>query len=257
MQVIFIHHSCFLVEVDEKVLLFDWFGGDSVEGFHFGGVVPEYEPDTPIYVFASHAHRDHFDPSALSWAERYGNIRYILSKDCKPVARDFLKSEGSADRGIKDASDKRITYVSPMGQASVGDVHIETLRSTDAGVAFYVETRGASFFHAGDLGNWRWEGAGDLVNGSMDANYRSQVQKLAKKKINLAFVPMDPRLGENQFLGIDYFLRHTDAEYVFPMHMWRDYSGIREYKKRLSSDAMADRVVEIACENQVFDIMEE
>ena len=28
MQVIFIHHSCFLVEVDEKVLIFDWFAGD-------------------------------------------------------------------------------------------------------------------------------------------------------------------------------------------------------------------------------------
>lgn len=32
MQVIFIHHSCFLVEVDEKVLIFDWFDGDRVEG---------------------------------------------------------------------------------------------------------------------------------------------------------------------------------------------------------------------------------
>ena len=38
MQVIFIHHSCFLVEVDEKVLIFDWFDGDRVEGYHFGGV---------------------------------------------------------------------------------------------------------------------------------------------------------------------------------------------------------------------------
>ena len=32
MQVIFIHHSCFLVEVDEKVLIFDWFAGDRVNG---------------------------------------------------------------------------------------------------------------------------------------------------------------------------------------------------------------------------------
>ena len=39
MQVIFIHHSCFLVEVDEKVLIFDWFDGDRVEGYHFGGVI--------------------------------------------------------------------------------------------------------------------------------------------------------------------------------------------------------------------------
>ena len=45
MQVIFIHHSCFLVEVDEKVLIFDWFDGDRVEGYHFGGVLPEYEPE--------------------------------------------------------------------------------------------------------------------------------------------------------------------------------------------------------------------
>lgn len=39
MQVIFVHHSCFVVEVDEKVLIFDWFGGERVEGYHFGGVL--------------------------------------------------------------------------------------------------------------------------------------------------------------------------------------------------------------------------
>lgn len=72
MQVIFIHHSCFLVEVDEKVLIFDWFDGDRVEGYHFGGVLPEYEPDTPVYVFASHKHRDHFDMDVLHLAK---NIR--------------------------------------------------------------------------------------------------------------------------------------------------------------------------------------
>ncbi len=57
MQVIFVHHSCFVVEVDEKVLIFDWFGGERVEGYHFGGVLPVYEPDTPVYVFASHKHQ--------------------------------------------------------------------------------------------------------------------------------------------------------------------------------------------------------
>lgn len=35
MQVIFIHHSCFLVEVDEKVLIFDWFAGDPSKDTHF------------------------------------------------------------------------------------------------------------------------------------------------------------------------------------------------------------------------------
>ena len=31
MQVIFIHHSCFLVEVDDLVLIFDYFGGERIE----------------------------------------------------------------------------------------------------------------------------------------------------------------------------------------------------------------------------------
>ena len=105
----------------------------------------------------------------------------------------------------------------------------KTLRSTDAGVAFYVKTNGASFYHAGDLNNWKWDGAGELVNGIMDVNYKNQIKKLAKKDINLAFVPFDPKLGMYQSLGMEYFLENTNAEYVFPMHMWQDYSGIQPF----------------------------
>ena len=43
MQIIFIHHSCFLVELDDKVLIFDYFDGDKVEGMHFTGKLPSYE----------------------------------------------------------------------------------------------------------------------------------------------------------------------------------------------------------------------
>ena len=132
------------------------------------------------------------------------------------------------------------------------DLEIETLRSTDAGVAFYVKTNGASFYHAGDLNNWKWDGAGELVNGIMETNYKNQIKKLAKKDINLAFVPFDPKLGMYQSLGMEYFLENTNAEYVFPMHMWQDYSAIREYKKHITNLGMADRVIEIERENQVF-----
>ena len=170
MQVIFIHHSCFLVEVDEKVLIFDWFAGDRIKGYTFCGVIPEYEPDTPVYVFASHKHQDHFDMDVLHWAEKYKNIHYILSKDCK-MSPHFLQKHGFPD----DIREK-ITYVSAGEKYQVDDVKIETLRSTDAGVAFYVETRGATFFHAGDLNDWTWEGAGDLINGRMRREYRTQIK---------------------------------------------------------------------------------
>lgn len=251
MQVIFIHHSCFLVEVDEKVLIFDWFDGDRVEGWHFGGTLPEYEPDTPIYVFASHKHRDHFDMDVLRWAERYTNIHYIFSKDCR-MSPHFLEKHGFPS-GIS----KKILYVSACVKYEVDDLHIETLRSTDAGVAFYVGTKGVYIYHGGDLNDWKWEGAGDLVNGMMTSNYRGQIKRLANKKIHVAFVPADPRLGEHQFAGLDYFLEHTDADYVFPMHMWQDYSGIREYCRKISNAAMAERVAWIIHENQSFPIGEE
>ena len=124
-------------------------------------------------------------------------------------------------------------------------------------MAFYVETNGAAFYHAGDLNDWHWDGAGDLINGAMRTNYRSQIRRLSGKKIHLAFVPADPRLMEHQFDGMNYFLEHTDADYVFPMHMWQDYSALPNYRKRISNAAMAERVVEIKHENQIFEILEE
>lgn len=246
MQVTFIHHSCFLVEIDEKVFIFDYFGQNRVNGYHFTGQLPTYEADTPIYVFASHHHQDHYDMDILRWAEYYTNIHYILAKDIR-ISPNFLQKHG-----INPAVRDRVTFVAPGKQYEVDNVKIRTLSSTDAGVAFYVEVDGVTLFHAGDLNDWRMEGAGDLINGKVRRYYRHEIKKLAEFPINIAFVPMDPRLGEYQKDGIDYFLRTTDAEYVFPMHMWQDYTGIALYKKQVSNRQMAERIIEIQRENQVF-----
>ena len=58
MNVLFIHHSCFIVELDTKVLVFDYFNGDRVNGYTFRGTLPVYDADTPMYFFASHKHQD-------------------------------------------------------------------------------------------------------------------------------------------------------------------------------------------------------
>ena len=75
MQIVFIHHSCFLVEIDDKVLIFDYFDGDRVNGYKFTGKIPTYEPQTRIYMYSSHCHQDHFDMDILRWADRYTNIK--------------------------------------------------------------------------------------------------------------------------------------------------------------------------------------
>ena len=133
------------------------------------------------------------------------------------------------------------------------DVKIRTFLSTDAGVAFAVEADGKHIYHAGDLHNWTWEGAGDLVNGKMERGYKHQVNQMADMYFDAAFVVLDPRLEQHKFKGFDYFLKNVSAKYVFPMHMWQDYSGIEEYKKRIPNSGMADRLMDITGENQVFD----
>lgn len=246
MQVIFIHHSCFLVEIDDKVLIFDYFKGDRVNDYNFNGKIPSYEPDTPIYMFASHCHQDHFDMDILRWSERYTNIKYILSKDIR-ISPNFLKKH-NIDPKVRE----HVTFVTRDKEYELDGIKITTINSTDAGVAFYVDVDGATFFHAGDLNDWRMEGAGDLINGRINKAFRHQINKIKDKPINIAFIPLDPRIGKFTFEGIDYFLKNTDAEYVFPMHMWQEYSKIVEFKRRLTNKSMADRVMEISRENQIF-----
>ena len=246
MQVIFLHHSSFLVEIDDKVLIFDYFDGDKVNGYSFKGKIPEYAPDTKIYMFASHSHKDHYDMDVLRLADKYENIKYIFSKDIR-ISPNFLSKHGINPK-VRD----RVTFVVPDKDYDVDGIKIKTLRSTDTGVAFYINVDGVTLFHAGDLNDWKWEGAGDLINGKQTREFRHQIKKISDKPINFAFVPMDPRQKNDMFLGIDYVLKNTDAEFIFPMHMWQDYSGIKEYKKRISNSGMADRIIEIERENQVF-----
>ena len=251
MQVVFIHHSCFLIEVDDKVLIFDYFDGNKVNGYTFTGKIPEYERDTKIYMFASHSHQDHYDMDILRWSEKYPNLKYIFSKDIR-ISPHFLTKHG-----IDPAVREKVLFVAADKKYELDGIKIRTFRSTDAGVAFYVDVNGACFFHAGDLNDWNWEGIGELTNASQTRTYHFQIRQLSKLPIHLAFVPMDPRLGANQYDGFDFFVKNTEAEYIFPMHMWQNYDGIKYYKGKISNSGMAERIVDISRENQVFLIGEE
>ena len=168
------------------------------------------------------------------------------------MSPNFLKKHGF-DPLIKE----KITYTAVRAKYEIeGGVQVETLRSTDAGVAFYVQTNGISVFHAGDLNDWSFEGADDLTSWKMRREFQSEIKRLANKDINIAFVPMDPRLGKNQWNAMDFFLEHTEAECVFPMHMWQDYSGIETYIRHQKNTKLAEKVVVISQENEEFDIKE-
>ena len=50
MKVTFIEHSGFMVEMEQNVLLFDYYQGE----------IPSFDGSKTLYVFASHSHADHY-----------------------------------------------------------------------------------------------------------------------------------------------------------------------------------------------------
>ena len=202
MKVTYTKHSGFAVELADKTLLFD----------HYTGELPDFDPNKPLYIFSSHRHHDHFDPMIFGPAERY-NAKYILSNDIRmrPDGLDIHK-------------------IGPRKALDLDDLHIETLKSTDEGVAFLVETEGLSIYHAGDLHFWLWEVENDedrLWNENMSKKFPAEIDRIAGRRFDLAFLPLDPRQPEEfREKGIEVFLDRCTADHIFPMHCWEDYSVI-------------------------------
>ena len=229
MKITYINHSGFLLETKDCYYIFDYYKGE----------LPHLDKEKEVIVFCSHFHKDHFNPQIFEILDDMEmTYQAVLANDIRK--RNHL-------------TDMKITYVYHDQAYSLdNETKVDTLLSNDSGVAFIVKTKEGTIYHAGDLNDWEWDGAGDLINGRVRRAFRHEIKKLSEKPINVAFFPMDPKLMEYQFKGFDYFLQNTSAEFVFPMHKWQDYSGITEYKKRLSNKEMADRVIEIERENQTF-----
>lgn len=185
MKVTFIEHSGFMVEMEQNVLLFDYYQGE----------IPSFDGSKTLYVFASHSHADHYDPAIWKLKEQYKDIHYILSDDIKD----------NEDAVVMKAHEKK----------EVAGIEIETLRSNDMGVAFLVKVEGKTIYHAGDLNWWHWNGEPEEDNEYYKKTFQDEMKYLEGKKIDLAFMLLDPRQEDKYCWGMNYFLEHTDSKVVF------------------------------------------
>ena len=85
-QVTYLGHSGFLVELDSVCLLFDCIAAQSMtpalaaQPCSFG-IMPRLDPHKELFIFVSHAHQDHYSPRIWDLARRYPKALYILSDD--------------------------------------------------------------------------------------------------------------------------------------------------------------------------------
>lgn len=240
MKITYIHHSSFSVEFPDIVFLFDYYAGE----------LPEFPEEKEIYVFASHKHHDHFDLSVLSLALKYPGIHFILSRDIK-MNRAYLKKKQVPEEAID-----RISYIGKNAvceyKTDKGPLKVETLTSTDEGVAFLLEYDGISLYHAGDLNWWTWIGETEKEYKDMERRFRLEMEKLKGKHFDVAFVPLDPRQEERYWWGFDAFMRTAGADIVFPMHFWKDYSVIDRLLAEKESEPYRNKVQKITEEGQEF-----
>lgn len=224
MKVTFIEHSGFMVEMEQNVLLFDYYQGE----------IPSFDGSKTLYVFASHSHADHYDPAIWKLKEQYKDIHYILSDDIKD----------NEDAVVMKAHEKK----------EVAGIEIETLRSNDMGVAFLVKVEGKTIYHAGDLNWWHWNGEPEEDNEYYKKTFQDEMKYLEGKKIDLAFMLLDPRQEDKYCWGMNYFLEHTDSKVVFPMHCFEHYKINHHYLNREDGRRWKNIVRDITGAGQVFEI---
>lgn len=229
MKITYIHHSAFLAETESACLLFDYFEGG----------LPEIPEEKPLYVFASHRHGDHFSEVIFHLADAHENIMFVLSSD---IWR----------KRVPEKLKERTHFMKPGDIWEQESLKVETFKSTDEGVAFWCTVDGHEIYHAGDLNHWYWEGEEEQWNKNMTASYRSEIEKMRGRSAEVAFLPLDPRLEQHFYLGIDDFVRAVDVKHIFPMHFWGQFDVARRLKALPCSAKYRDRIVEIERMGQEF-----
>lgn len=240
-KVSFLYHSGFLVELPEIIFLFDY----------YKGVIPELDSRKNIYVFSSHRHPDHFCFEIFALAEKYPNIKYILSRD---IGKKYKKKYMMEKKSLSEEVCRLITYLKEDELWEDESIIVQTIPSTDAGVAFLVQEKQTkrAVYHAGDLNWWTWEGETAEEYQTMTKKFKDCIallkQKLERMDISCldaAFVPLDPRQKERYAMGFDFFMRHIPVTYVFPMHAFGDYSVIGKLMRDELSEKYRDRIINI------------
>ena len=202
MKIIHIEHSSVYVEMENYQLLFDYVKGDT----------PFLKKDKPLIIFASHRHPDHFHKDIFSISNWVDDVTYVLSDDI--VTKENKNQVWMAPHQVSYLFDR--------------DIRIETLKSTDEGVAFLVWLEGKEIYFAGDLHWWHWIGEEDTFNQNMEKSFKEEMRRIKDRHIEVAFIPLDPRQEEASIWGMDYMMRNLSIRNVFPIHQWKEYA----YTKR-------------------------
>lgn len=213
-MIYYIFHSGFVLELEKSILIFDFYRIPTDKKNEEESFISKFikRTDKKVYVFSSHSHSDHFNKEILKWLNLNENIKYILSDD------------------IKIHKHKNFYFTKEGDSFELDNLKISTFGSTDLGSSFYVNVEDKNIFHSGDLHLWHWEDDTLEEEKTMYDAYMSELEKIKKlDRIDIAFVPVDPRLGVNTLEGVELFYKVLKPKLIVPMHFSDDYSRMKNF----------------------------
>ena len=219
MKLTYIYHSCFALETPAYSILFDYYKDTKGKQGYVHDVLLQ-KPE-PLYILSSHFHPDHFSREIFSWKEQKKDIHYLLSKDI------LRHQKAAADEAT--FLDKGDVYQDDL-------IRVQAFGSTDVGVSFLLTCEHKLIFHAGDLNNWHWrEESTPREIEEAERDFQQVMETMRGEKVDVAFFPVDPRLGMMFDAGPNYFAMVVKPRLMIPMHFWERAEVIREYARRSRS----------------------
>lgn len=161
---------------------------------------------------ASHNHGDHFSPLIYDFA-RHKHVSYVLSSDIPKKNAGLRLSVGES--------------------LTLGETTVTAFGSTDVGVSFLIQTQGRTIFHAGDLNFWHWreESTQMEIDEALESFLRCATP-LIRYNIDIAFFPVDPRLGQDYDEGAIWFAKNVCPKVLIPMHFTQNPQAAIDFCQR-------------------------
>lgn len=224
-DIVHLCHSSFLVETENNILIFDYFNDTPIlsERSIENGVLSlaDFKTEKDIFVFVTHSHSDHYNPVIFQWEKANPNIKYILSSDIK-----------------EEVDEEHFYYMNPYETLEIKDINIKTYGSTDKGVSFLVDVDGLGLFHAGDLNWWHWkEFTGEELKRE-EQDFKREVDHIIGQSVDIAFIPVDPRLEEFYHLAGAYFAEKIKPKLLVPMHFRDNFYICKDFAKQLDNNSV-------------------
>lgn len=220
-----IFHSGFILETEDILMVFDYYKGDIDL------------KDKKTIVFVTHGHGDHYTKEIFNWQEEIEDISYVLSSD------------------IKDAPDSNNIYImNPYKSLDVEDIHIKSFGSTDLGLSLLINYKGKSIFFSGDLNWWHWENDSKDTQKDEEIQFKNEIEKINEitTNVDIAFFPVDPRLGEGFSFGGEYIIKELSPAYLIPMHFGDKFDTSSRFIHKIGD--VETKIVDINKEGQVVNL---